>query len=504
MDIQEFNIQDFDTTTIKLTRKFFLNGDKQTGVPVLLFLLSKLKDLQSHKVVLYINTSFDRDRTKEQIMKLIFPNMIISNNYDGNDEHFVKLELLYELAKRDSDKYLIIIDHVNCQSFFKYSIIEKMFMNGQNHGITIVMTSSSEIIIPSSIRCQMDYIFIYRNKDHRLKTHEYIDKRNCWLFGSFFGLFDSDKSVQALMRAQFSDGHDRQCIVVDTTNNCNSFEGTYFKFLTPTITYDIPKCLPLEKFEMNTLKPYSNIVLCGKRQSGVSTLALDIIHNLILNHDVHIVVQFVHQNGYPSVPLETAHSQMLVLTYSKSAVETLLKDIISKPLKQHMIVMFDNIIEKDALSHDAIKNLMSHNQSYGVTFIVCAGYIFPIPPEIRPSIDYIFAFRENIRSNKQRLWEYFNPSGSDSFQTFCTTMDKATRPNFQSMVIHDGISFTYRSDINQPNVARENAGVSSTTNNQDIVPTVVDSNNVHLTGITSLGLPPLIWHTDGQENCNGL
>ena len=56
-----------------------------------------------------------------------------------------------------------------------------------------------------------------------------------------------------------------------------------------------------------------------------------------------------------------------------------------------------------------------------------------IPPNLRTNIDYVFILRENIVSNRKRIYEHY-AGMFPSFEMFCQIMDQCTE-NYECLVI---------------------------------------------------------------------
>lgn len=62
-------------------------------------------------------------------------------------------------------------------------------------------------------------------------------------------------------------------------------------------------------------------------------------------------------------------------------------------------------------------------------------YLCDLSPDLRTNVDVVFCLKENILSNKERLWKHFFGVIPD-FQTFCQTMDALTS-DFSAMVLNN-------------------------------------------------------------------
>ena len=58
-----------------------------------------------------------------------------------------------------------------------------------------------------------------------------------------------------------------------------------------------------------------------------------------------------------------------------------------------------------------------------------------IPPNLRTNIDYVFILRENIISNRKRIYDHYAGMFS-TFDEFCQVMDACTE-NYECLVINN-------------------------------------------------------------------
>ena len=74
-----------------------------------------------------------------------------------------------------------------------------------------------------------------------------------------------------------------------------------------------------------------------------------------------------------------------------------------------------------------------NGRHYKLLFILTMQFALGIPPNLRTNIDYVFILRENIYSNRKRLYDHY-AGMFPTFEMFCETMDQCTE-NFECLVI---------------------------------------------------------------------
>jgi len=78
-----------------------------------------------------------------------------------------------------------------------------------------------------------------------------------------------------------------------------------------------------------------------------------------------------------------------------------------------------------------------------------------IPPLLRSNVDFVFILRDNLVSNRKRIYEHWAGMFKD-FKTFCSVMDQCTE-NYECLVIDntsksnkiEDIVFWYKADSHE-------------------------------------------------------
>jgi hypothetical protein len=69
-----------------------------------------------------------------------------------------------------------------------------------------------------------------------------------------------------------------------------------------------------------------------------------------------------------------------------------------------------------------MRQAMMNGRHRRLFLINAVQYLCDLSPDLRTNVDVVFCLKENILSNKERLWKHFFGVIPD-FQTFCQTMD---------------------------------------------------------------------------------
>jgi hypothetical protein len=174
---------------------------------------------------------------------------------------------------------------------------------------------------------------------------------------------------------------------------------------------DRPK-LQLQKFDIAKLKPHSTIVIIGKRNTGKSVLVTDILH--AFKHMPAIVVMSGTEAGNKHFQNYVPDS-FIYNDFSPEGVEALIKrqrSIIdrgaSKDAASILFIMDDCSYDKKVLNRDKnLRYVFMNGRHLGITTILTTQYAMDICSGLRYNVDYVFAFRDNTVTNKDRLHRNF-------------------------------------------------------------------------------------------------
>ena len=201
--------------------------------------------------------------------------------------------------------------------------------------------------------------------------------------------------------------------------------------------------LQLKKFNMNMIKDDQVVVMIGKRNTGKSFLTKDLMY-----YKRHLPVGTVispteNANKFYShiIPPIFIHDE-----YQQSIISTFMKR--QKQLKKRMrgggennidnrafLILDDCLYDGDWKKDKRIREIFMNGRHWNIMFILIMQYALGVPPNLRCNIDWVFILRENIMSNRKRLYEHY-AGMFPTFDMFCSTMDQCTN-NYECLVIHN-------------------------------------------------------------------
>ena len=198
---------------------------------------------------------------------------------------------------------------------------------------------------------------------------------------------------------------------------------------------------------MSSIDDDKVVVLIGKRDTGKSFLGTDLLyyHQDIPVGTVISATESANQFYGHMVPPIFIHDEyneeiiQRVLTRQKKAVEKYNQDIetenTSKVDPRGLLILDDCLYDSSWTKSKDVRSIFMNGRHYKMMFIVTMQYALGIPPNLRTNIDYVFILRENIVSNRKRIYESY-AGMFPTFEIFCQVMDQCTE-NYECLVIYN-------------------------------------------------------------------
>jgi hypothetical protein len=205
--------------------------------------------------------------------------------------------------------------------------------------------------------------------------------------------------------------------------------------------------LELKKFDMNMITDDKVVVLIGKRETGKSFLVKDLLFH---HKDIPVGSVISGTEGANSFYSKIMPSIFIHGEYNENIISNVLKrqkkviNAINKECNDFgstnidprvFIILDDCLYDKSWINSKYVRSLFMNGRHYKIMFIITMQYSLGIPPNLRTNIDFTFILRENIVSNRKRLYEQY-AGMFPSFDSFCQVMDQCTE-NFECLVINN-------------------------------------------------------------------
>lgn len=198
--------------------------------------------------------------------------------------------------------------------------------------------------------------------------------------------------------------------------------------------------LKLNKFDINRIADDSVIVLIGKRNTGKSFLTKYVLHN---NRSIPVGTVISGTEGANQFYSKIVPPIFIHEEYTPTIISNVLKrqkQVIKKinsgddQIDPRAFLILDDCLYDNTWQKDKnIRSCFMNGRHYKLLFILTMQFALGVPPSLRTNVDYVFILRENIWSNRKRLYDHY-AGMFPTFEMFCETMDQCTE-NFECLVI---------------------------------------------------------------------
>lgn len=200
--------------------------------------------------------------------------------------------------------------------------------------------------------------------------------------------------------------------------------------------------LQLRKFDMRDIKDDKVVVLIGKRDTGKSFLCKDILfhHKNIPVGQVISGTEGANQFYSKMVPKLFIHGE-----FNTQIVQNILKRqkmLITKinegnnNIDPRSFLILDDCLYDNSWAKDKhMRSVFMNGRHFKLLFLLTMQFALGIPPNLRTNIDYVFLLRENIVSNRKRIYDHY-AGMFPTFEMFCQIMDQCTE-NYECLVINN-------------------------------------------------------------------
>ena len=215
--------------------------------------------------------------------------------------------------------------------------------------------------------------------------------------------------------------------------------------------------LKIKQFNLSSMKPHSNIIMLGKKNTGKSTLVRDVLYHCRDVPTGCVISGSEEANGFykdmvPSILIKHEFRP----EYVKNLIQRqrMLVEKNDKSVDPRVILVMDDCLYDNSWAKDKeVRRIMMNGRHFFITFIVTMQYPLGIPPNLRANIDYVFILRENIRANRERIYKSY-AGVFPSFNIFEQVMNKLTA-NYGALVIDNTVTsnnlfdciFWYKAEI---------------------------------------------------------
>lgn len=193
--------------------------------------------------------------------------------------------------------------------------------------------------------------------------------------------------------------------------------------------------LKIRRFPIDQMKANRIILIVGKRGTGKSTLLKDILYHIRKRVDLGVAMSpttdtvKMFEDCFPRANIYNEYSLDVVRSILESM--TALKD---QGVKREMVLTLDDcMFDKGIMKTKEMREIHMNGRHLNMWFINSVQYLMDLGPDLRSQIDYVFALKENVISNRQKLHKYFFGI-FERYDEFSLVMDKCTN-NHECLVL---------------------------------------------------------------------
>lgn len=185
--------------------------------------------------------------------------------------------------------------------------------------------------------------------------------------------------------------------------------------------------LQIKRFNPEGIKDTATVLLIGKRGTGKSTLMRDIMYHMKDRLNFGLAMSPTEESTASLgtfIPRSCIYNQ-----FSSAALDVMLeiqrKSVKKGKWKKVYLIMDDCMYDKRVMKGVNIRELFMNGRHRKIFHMNAIQYLMDIGPDIRSQVDYVFALKENIISNREKLWKFFFGM-FDNYSDFNKVMNTCT------------------------------------------------------------------------------
>ena len=164
-----------------------------------------------------------------------------------------------------------------------------------------------------------------------------------------------------------------------------------------------PKCMPIT----------SVAVFVARRGMGKSTACEDLLYNL--RYKVPLVTVFSPTEATDPFFSKFIPDAFIYNELNMEALEQIRKrqrTVLASPPPgvtdpTCLIILDDCMYKKSLFNHELIRYIIMNGRHDGLGLWIISQYVSDLPPYIRANADFVFAFKDNVRTNRENMWKMF-------------------------------------------------------------------------------------------------
>lgn len=197
--------------------------------------------------------------------------------------------------------------------------------------------------------------------------------------------------------------------------------------------------LKIRKWDPQTVKPASTILLVGRRGTGKSTVLRDLAWNFAQRDIIDLAIG-MSPTEESSESLSSFLPKTLIFDeYREDKIAALMasqKAAWKRGHGPHVLLFLDDCAyDKTVFKSKTMRELFMNGRHRRIGLIFAMQYVMDMPPDIRSNCDVVIAARDPIHSSREKMHKSFFGLFR-TYDEFAITFDACTN-NFETIVMHN-------------------------------------------------------------------
>jgi len=185
--------------------------------------------------------------------------------------------------------------------------------------------------------------------------------------------------------------------------------------------------LNIRAFNPTGMKKNATVLLIGKRGTGKSTLLNDIMYHMRDKFNFGIAMSPTEESS--EMLGDILPRSCVFDDFAEDAIGRMLryqkKTVKAGDFRNMFIIMDDCAYDNRTLKGKNIREVFMNGRHRKIFIINAVQYMMDVPSFLRGQVDYVFALRDNIIDQREKLWKFFFGMFQD-YKDFSTVMDNCT------------------------------------------------------------------------------
>jgi len=191
----------------------------------------------------------------------------------------------------------------------------------------------------------------------------------------------------------------------------------------------------LRKFNMNYISDNALLLIIGLQHTGKSIIIKKILNNNNILAGLIVKNKFINNNKYDYISPNFIYNN---IDFIKEFVKYQIKLIKNNNCDSRKFIIFDDNITKDDLKNKYLLKIFSNPYELNLLCILKTIILEDIYYRLlyKNKVDYIFILKNDIYSNRKKIYDSINNKINIVFTLFCKFLDDYTNNEGYCLIIY--------------------------------------------------------------------